>query len=491
MTQITLILHPRRPIFWGFFFALMLANAFLTARAADLPPPLLNALKEAGIPLHSLGLVVQGIDAKQALIRHNAAQPMNPASAMKLVTTYAGLELLGPAYTWKTEALVENPPTGGRLDGNLTLRGSGDPRLALEQFWLLLRQLRARGIGEITGDLVLDRSAFSLPPHNAAEFDNEPLRPYNAGPDALLLNLKSLHLTLQADSAQKTVAVIPETPSEGLRIVNRLTLSADACGDWRERIKPVVSAPNATNTTSATSATGSDTIELIGSFAAACGEKALHLAPWSADVQVDHLFRALWRELGGTLRGRVREGVTSNTARVLVTHESPALSEVVREINKYSNNVMARQLFLSLSTERPATPETARRRIQSWLEEKGLKLPELVLDNGSGLSRSERISAAGLSQLLLAAWQSPVMPELMASLPLAGVDGTLRKRLGDSATSGRAHLKTGYLDSVRAIAGYVLDSSGKRWVVVCLINDPKARLGKPAMDALVRWVAEH
>jgi D-alanyl-D-alanine carboxypeptidase/D-alanyl-D-alanine-endopeptidase (penicillin-binding protein 4) len=459
----------------AFFSTLFMALLSSTAIAATPPPEVNAALKEAGIPARSVAIIVQGVDAEQPLISANAKQAMNPASAMKLVTTYAALELLGPAYTWRTEALSETAAVGGRLDGDLYLRGSGDPRLALEQFWLLLRQLRARGIGEIGGDLLLDRSAFALPPHDPAEFDNEPLRPYNAGPDALLVNLKSLRLTLQPDPGRKTVTVISETPSEGLRIANRLTLTNDACGDWREKLKPTVN---------------SDTIELNGSLAAACGEKALNLSPWPADAQVERMFRSLWRELGGTLRGQVRDGKTPVGAQVIAAQDSPALGEVVREINKYSNNVMARQLFLTLAAERPATPEAARRRIRAWLEEKKLKLPELVLDNGSGLSRSERISAEGLSQLLLAAWQSPVMPELMSSLPLAGVDGTLKKRLGDSSASGRAHLKTGYLEGVRAIAGYVLDTSGKRWVVVCLINDPRAKLGKPAMDALLRWVAD-
>ena len=447
----------------------------LPGHAAAPPPALTAALKEAGIPARSFALVVQGVDAEHPLLSINARQAMNPASAMKLLTTYAALELLGPAYTWRTEALGDAAPVAGRLDGNLYLRGSGDPRLALEQFWLLLRQLRARGIGEIGGDLVLDRSAFVLPPHDAAEFDNEPLRPYNAGPDALLVNLKSLRLTLQPDPARRVVNVISETPSEGLRIVNHLTLTTEACGDWREKLRPAVNG---------------ETIELSGSLSAACGEKALHLAPWPANVQIERMFRALWRELGGTVRGQVREGKTPAAAQPLAAQDSPALGEIVREINKYSNNVMARQLFLSLAGERPATPEGAHRRIRAWLDEKKLPLPELVLDNGSGLSRSERISAESLSQLLLAAWHSPVMPELMSSLPLAGVDGTLKKRLGDSAASGRAHLKTGYLQGVRAIAGYVLDASGKRWVVVCLINDPRARDGKPAMDAVLRWVAE-
>jgi D-alanyl-D-alanine carboxypeptidase/D-alanyl-D-alanine-endopeptidase (penicillin-binding protein 4) len=465
--------------------AVLLAALFLVSPAAsvgaELPASVTRALKDAGIPLRSVAVVVQDVDGQQALIRHNAGQPMNPASTMKLLTTYAALELLGPAYTWKTEVLADAPPPGASSDtpfggGNLYLRGSGDPRLALEQFWLLLRQLRARGLATIDGDLVLDRSAFALTAHDPGEFDNEPLRPYNTGADALLVNLNSLRLTLHPDAEHKTVGVISETPGDELRLDNRLRLTSDACADWREKIKVAVNDPR---------------VELTGNFPAACGDKALNLSPWPADRQVERLFRALWRELGGSLRGTVRAGPTPTNARLLVVAESPPLAEVVREINKYSNNVMARQLFLTLSGERPATTEGSRRRIEAWLADKQLRLPELVLDNGSGLSRSERLSADGLAQLLLAAWQSPVMPELISSLPLAGVDGTLTKRLGSSAAAGRAHLKTGSLEEVRSIAGYVQDSRNKRWVVVVLINDAKSRLGKPAIDALLNWVAEH
>ena len=475
-TMVSFCLLRKRFVEATFLFVAAFALAYPPpAHSAELPPPVTAALKEAGIPLQSVGIVVQGVDSATPLLRHNAAQPMNPASAMKLVTTYAALELLGPAYTWKTEALADSPSTNGQLNGNLYLRGSGDPRLALEHFWQLLRQLRTRGVERINGDVILDRSAFALPAHDPAEFDNEPLRPYNAGPDALLVNLSSLRLTLRPDADQKAVQVIAETPDDELHIDNSITLTQDACGDWRERIKPAVVG---------------ETIEITGSFSAQCGDKPLNLSPWPADRQVERLFRALWRELGGTFKGQVREGLAPAAAVRIAVQESPPLAEIVRDINKYSNNVMARQVFLSLAAERPATPEGGRQRIKGWLADKGMPMPEAVLDNGSGLSRTERISAESLSQLLLAAWKSPVMPELMSSLPLAGVDGTLKKRLGNGSATGRAHLKTGYLENVRAIAGYALDRSDKRWVVVFLINDPKSRQGKPAMDALLRWVAE-
>ena len=455
-----------------------------TIRAEDLPADVKGALTEAGIPFANVSVVVQRVDSETPLIRHNPLRPMNPASTMKLVTTFGALELLGPTYTWKTEALVDTPPSNGTVNGNIYLRGSGDPRMALEQFWLLLRQLHARGVSRINGDLVLDRTAFAPMAHDPAAFDNEPLRPYNAGPDALLINLKTITLSLRADAARKTVQIVADTPEIDLHIDNRITLTQDACGDWREKVRPSVSG---------------NTITVSGSYSTRCAEKSLNLTPWPADTQVEHLFRALWRELNvatdgsetAVLRGKVHDGVTPATASLLVTQESPALGEVIREINKYSNNVMARQVFLTLDSNRPATTQGAARRIRSWLDGKGLSMPELVLDNGSGLSRSERISADSMARLLLAAWDSPVMPELMASLPIAGLDGTLKKRLTDGASSGRAHLKTGFLDNVRAVAGFVQDGSDHRWVVVFMINDAKARAGKPAIDALLNWVANH
>jgi D-alanyl-D-alanine carboxypeptidase/D-alanyl-D-alanine-endopeptidase (penicillin-binding protein 4) len=166
------------------------------------------------------------------------------------------------------------------------------------------------------------------------------------------------------------------------------------------------------------------------------------------------------------------------------------LAEVVRDINKFSNNVMARQLFLTLGMaagKRPARLEDGDRALREWLALRGLDFPELVLENGSGLGRQTRISPANMARLLQTGWRSAVMPELIASLPVSAVDGTMRKRLKENGVAGQAHIKTGSLEGVKTIAGYLLDRSGRRWVIVFFVNHAKAVAAGPAQDALLEW----
>lgn len=451
-----------------------LFSSISTVFAASLPSFTLNALKAAGIRPENVAVVVRSVDGGAIGVEHNVDKPMNPASTMKLVTTYAGLELLGPAFTWKTEAFSDADPVAGTLRGNLYLKGSGDPRFAQEQLWSLLRQLRVRGIEKIEGDIVLDRSAFLLPPFDPAAFDGDPYRPYNVGPDALLVNLNSIRLTLHPNSDNNAVTLLVETPLEGVRFDNRLRLTNSACGDWREAITVSVDGEGVT---------------LRGDYSLACGDKSFNIAPWSSMNYVSYLLPAIWHELGGGWKGRLVDGRTPSNARLIVAQDSPPLMDVVREINKYSNNVMARQLFLTLSSARPAAYAGAEERVRSWLKNKGVNATGFVLDNGCGLSRTERLTAGGMASLLSSAWQSSVMSELMSSLPIAGVDGTLKKRMQQGASTGQAHLKTGYLKGVRALAGYVLDAQKRRWIVVFFVNDPNALAAKPAMDGLLDWVA--
>jgi len=465
-----------------------------TVDTALLPAAVSAALAQAGVADAGSAFVVLPLDGGSLRLARHADAPMNPASTMKLLTAYVALTTLGPNFRWHTQALVRQRPAGPRLDGDLILRGGGDPSLVAERWWLLVERLHALGIRDIRGDLILDRSLYAAASESTGAFDGNELRPYNVAPDALLINFRALALTFVPEAGGNArVALIP--PMDGLRMPAQVRMVDGPCGDWHERLKADFSHPLAP--------------VFHGAYPRACGEKTWYLSPLTPDEYASASFRALWRASGGTLRGTVREGVASPGAQVLVDLESPPLADVIRDMNKNSNNVMARQLFLTLGSEagagtaaaprnggaagspdaasEPASVGRSIRVVQDWLRQRDLAMPELVLQNGSGLSRQERISASSLARLLGMAWSGNVMPEFLASLPVAGVDGTMRERRG---AAGAAYIKTGTLADVRAIAGYVFAASGHRYAVVALINDPHADAAQAAHDAFLQWVWE-
>lgn len=449
----------------------------ISAHAGQLPREVRQALKQANIPEHAVGVWVQDVTADRPILAHEAERAMSPASTMKLVTTYAALELLGPAYTWKTEVYADGPVEGDVLKGDLILKGGGDPALTLENFWKLLREVRQQGIREIRGDLVLDTGLYQPRNGDPGAFDGRPYRPYNAGPEALLVNFKATSLRLLPEDTK--VRVIADPAPATLRIDNQLRLGSGPCVDWDESVQTAVQkTPEQT------------TVTITGVFPGACGEKSLNLSLFANGDYVYGAFRQLWEEQGGVLRGGMRKGEATPDARLLASLDSKPLAEVVYNINKHSNNVMARQLLLAVGAlcEHPSTPGSGARVVSHWLAAKGLDWNELVIENGSGLSRVERISPEHLGTLLVAAFRSPVMPEFMASLPVASVDGTMGKRLNGLDVAAQAHIKTGSLEGAKAIAGYVLDRQGRRIAVVCIINHPDAGAGKAAQDALLEWV---
>ena len=490
LSTIHLLRHVRY-IQFGAIYPLMLSIAFGGFAVAQttntaLPSPVQELMQRYKLPAQSLAIAVQEVDAAQPAIAWNTRQAMNPASVMKLVTTYSALEKLGPAYTWNTrlyfagEGSRDPQLNNGVWDGSLILRGTGDPTLTLERFWLLLRQARQRGVKEIRGDLFLDRRLFDIPPHDAGAFDGEPFKPQNVGPDALLLNFKSVLLRFVTDPRNRTVQVVSDPqiyPQVDLKITD------GPCGDFRNNLRfdwPANQFPR-----------------VSGTYPLSCGEQAWYRAVPDANLYAGLLFRQLWSELGGQWSGKVRIYNGETVGKLLAQADSPALAEVIRDINKRSNNVMARNLFLTLGADTNdggsnggagTTLEKAQSAVRGILQLRGLDFPELVLDNGSGLSRQERISAANLVRLLQGAWRSPVMPEFISSLSVVAQDGTTRKRLLNSSLAGSAHLKTGSLNDVRALAGYVLAASSKRYVLVCLLNDPKAeQIGPQIQDSLLQW----
>lgn len=488
MSDVTSLFHWCRP--WGrclcgLWLGLVCSlSAWGRAGAAEpvaspLPPAVAAALARAQVPPEALAAVVLDVDGQlPARLSVQAREAVNPASVMKLVTTYAALDILGPAFTWETPVYLDAPPQGASLRGNVYIKGQGDPKLVQERLWLLLRRLREQGVAVIVGDILLDRSAFQTAAHDAAQFDGEPWRPYNMAPDALLVNFKALTLRFSPEPQAGVARISYEPPLAQVELPASVPLSSpgSACGDWRSSLRAEFSDPAR--------------IRLQGSYPAACGERQWSVAPADPAGFAARAIEGLWREMGGQLTGQVRDGRVPAGLAPAFSLPSPSLAEVVRDINKFSNNVMTQQLFLTLAWQGTGqgTEAGARAVLARWWQQRlGLRGP-LVVDNGAGLSRDARLSAQDLARMLQHAWASPVMPELMASLPIAGVDGTLRRRPGQA--SGFAHLKTGTLRDVAAVAGYVLGASGRRYVLVAVINHPQAPAARAALDALLEWTRD-
>ncbi len=460
---------------------LALALCAGAAGAQGLPPELQSAWKATRLSTNALSLYVQEIGGPP-LIAINATTPRNPASVMKMVTTWTALSGLGPEYAWRTSFLAKDGgvvDAQGTLQGPLYLKAGGDPLLTVEEMWGLLRELRLRGIKNL-GEVIVDRSLFGQVAEDPGAFDGAPNRPYNASPDAMMVSLGALRLVFQPDRVARKWVPIIDPPLQGVRVEGDIQWSNAACPG-----SPAVS----TNVQSA----GRDVVVRVsGTAAGSCGEFTVYRLALSQPEYFSALFQMLWKELGGTLARGLKAGKVPGNVLPVVWRDSETLADTIRVINKKSNNVMARTLLLTLGAELigpGATAETGARAALGVLQGQGVDTQGWVIDNGSGLSRGGRLTAKGLADMLAVAWRSPLMPEFMSSLAIAGVDGTVRRRLRNDEVKGMAHLKTGTLRDARALAGYVLGASGKRYILVSVVNDDQSGAVRRFDDALVSWLA--
>ncbi len=481
------------PVALCLFAALSLPACAQGPSREALPAPVLAALQRAQVPLSDFSAVVAPLDAAEARLRHRSGVLVNPASVMKLVTSYAALDLLGPDHTWRTRFYTDGAIDGGALRGNLYIRGGGDPKFVLERIQDAFYALHDRGAQVVLGDLVLDHSAFDLPPRDPGAFDGEALRPYNASPDALLVNFKSVILKFVPDPAAGVARVISEPPMAGMQIEASVPLTNGPCGDWRGALRARFDDPAR--------------IFFEGRYPTRCGEGQWPVAYQDPTNYAARALEGLWRSTGGALTGRVREGLVPPDATLLFEASSLPLSEILLDVNQWSNNVMAQQVFLTLGQLAPqATPlagsgplplprgsfERSRSALQAWWKRTfGPAVPAPVLDNGSGLSRDERITPEALALLLRHAARHPKAEAFVGSLAVAGVNGTARRYASDprSPVYGNALLKTGTLRDVSGVAGYVNAANGTRYVVVAFVNHPNAPAARTALEALVEWTA--
>ena len=461
------------------------AQAAAAAKSTALPEPVRAALAASGLPPQAVGIVVLPLHTRAPAVAHNAENAMQPASVIKLVTTAVALDRLGANHRGSTELLSNAVQVGDELQGDLVMRGGADPELGLAQLWELLAELRFQGIARISGNIVLDRNLFrpARSDIGLAAFDDAPEFPYNVIPDALQLAGNLLAMDLQSDEKTVTARVLPAL--EGVEIVNRMGLVDGPCARWADgaqwqpplttRVGDVVR------------------IELNGQFPKNCKQRP-QLQLMERNDLAERLIRYTWTNLGGAWRGRVVEGATPAGARLLARRESRPWGEVLRMVNKRSDNPLTRMLFLSLglraSASDPVTPtaDLAAREVRRWFADKGIHSEGLVMDNGSGLSRSERITPLQLARVVQVAMRAPSAPEFLSGIPELGVDGYMRDRWGAASAQRRGRLKPGGLRNVASFAGVLLDADDRPCVMVIIINDNQVRRGRPVTDALVEWV---
>jgi len=475
-----------------------------------LPSGVKKALQNSKIPESALGFNVISIGKQHPQLNQhswNAQSPMNPASTMKLLTTVAALDILGSQYRWKTNFYANGLVEQGVLNGNLIIQGFGDPKLVPEQFSVISQNLKNLGLQEIQGNLVLDRSVYASSIRQSAPLDGEPSRTYNVVPDPLLYSFQTLSFRIFNNNGQFEVAYTPRLA--GLRIINQIQEIKGACGDWTKNLKIEIRKINDEEWNAF----------FIGKLSINCPEITWNSVSIDANNFLKQGLIASFEDAGilWKTHPQIIDSEVPSNAKLLLSHPGTYLTDAVKDINKYSNNVMARQVLLTIGLEkgsRPTSTTESIRIVKDWLKRSKLNFPELVVENGSGLSNIERISPQSMTSLLNFAVSTKNNEVFINSLPIAGVDGTMKNRLIDrlkklwSANSPEAiftpdlslpnglqktgaYMKTGTLQTVRAVSGYVVSKTGKVYAVSSMVNHQNAGVGGTLVnDALLNWVLE-
>ncbi|QCP14810.1 D-alanyl-D-alanine carboxypeptidase/D-alanyl-D-alanine-endopeptidase [Pseudoduganella umbonata] len=518
-----------------------------TGARAELPEPVARLAYAAGIPEEAIGAIVLRGDT--ILVSNEADRPMLPASTMKVITSVVALDQLGPAFRGRTELRSSGDIVNGTLKGDLLVRGGADLDFTEDALVHLLERLRAQGVRRIAGDLVLDRQLFQPPRADVGkpQFDEAPEAYYNVIPDALLLNMNLLTVDMDSHgNGAVKAAILPELDRVDVRSGQAL-VNAD-CAAWEDGWKPPTVARNGGRLTVTLHGTfprncrQSYRINVLDRddyadrlFRATWKRLGGTIAGKTRTVDLAEHTSALAAAAAaqgaiGSADGTASSAASSSSSpggtdvdgtRLLAQHLSRALPELVRDTMKVSDNAWARTLFLSLGSlqgdetlgSRPlpagqrlamlmaanggdtsmpsSTQARAEAVVRDWFKRHGIDDSGMVVENGSGLSRIERLRPVQLAAVLAAAEESPWAPEFQASLPIVGVDGTMKRRLKGTVAASRARIKTGTLRSGVAVAGYVPDANGEQCIVVAIINHDNIdhATGRGIVDALIEWTA--
>ncbi len=465
-----------------------------TVSAAGLPREVVAALAKAQVPTEALSVLIEPLDGRRPRLAYHETVPRNPASVEKLITSFAAMESFGPSARWQVALYAQGPWQGDTLSGPLVLRHDGDPHLTAERLWKLLRTARAAGLRQVAG-FVVEPAPLRLPPWDPGAFDGRGEAPYTQGPAAALVHFNAIVVTVRPHPANpKQLLALAHPPLPVPIDASAVTLSAGRCErKAREYLRALWQG---------------DRLVLAGQYPAACGVQTLALAPPDPEAYAATLLTAIWQELGGTVQSAGQNAVVQSrevaprragraegngeTGVLLASDESATLTEILYQMNKWSNNVIARQLLAlvgaAVAPQAGDHVAAGAAHALALLREIGADDGQTVIDNGAGLSRTSRVSAKTLAAMLRYVAQQDYAVEFVVGLPRLGEDGTTRRRFGNSVARGAAHLKTGTLRDVRALAGYARDRHGRRYVFVAMIEHPNAGQAAPVMEALLAWL---
>lgn len=498
----------------GLVLALITVTLLFGHRAAaqsSIPNGVEQAIKRSGIPKESISIAVTEIPSAvnpkpqtRSILSWRDEVAMNPASTIKLLTTLVALDILGPKYRWKTELFTDGAIKNGTLKGNIYFVGHGDPKWIPEELESLTKQLRALGIQRIDGNLIFDRSAYAKQVMEEVTIDGETLRAYNVPPDPLLYAFRTLSVQINPNKNGDGFQISYTPKLARFTIQNEIAVSQAPCDGIKRSIQLEI-VPNPSDLSGSQSKNKSVLqwqAIVSGELPLNCRGITLNVVKFDPDTFLTLGFTAAWESSGGLWARppRGQAGSVAIYARPLLSYEGLSLLDAAKDINKFSNNVMARQVFLTLALEKmgkPADIASAESVVQAWLNQRGLDFPELIIENGSGLSRNEAISARNLNALLVSAQNLPIAETFTNTLPVAGSEGTMRNRLINQLRKflhlkkkPEARIKTGSLNNVRTISGYVFSKSGRIYAVTSFINDPKANQGQEVHDQLLSWLLE-
>ena len=446
--------------------------------AYNLPETIKNQISQSGIPKKHLSIYIKEAGQNGKVVASlNEDTPRTPASVVKSLTTYASLLQLGYDYRFPTKIFTSGKVKKGVLDGNLYVKGFGDPTLGDSALKSIVNKIKSHGIKKINGNIVIDRSYFSVGNRNSSGFDKNIYSAYNAMPDAMMFNERV-----------STVYVIPRKHKVSRKygdlsydLVNKVKFVNKKCrGRYAlPRVK--------INTKSS-----SPVVSLSGSISNYCSQIHLNQVITKPYTTFYYALKNSLKSSGVKVTGNLKVNKVPSYARLLFTNYSQKLEKIISKTAKRSNNLYARQLLLYLGAQvygAPGTLDKGRKAIRSILKQDGVNgVSSIKLDNGSGLSRSAKVTAKSLANMHDVAFDK-YGKRWMNTLSIAVIDGTIRKRFKNSSVKNRAWMKTGTISKVKNIAGYVQNRAGKYYTVVIIVNSKRAKAyGARLQNKIIGWL---